>query len=190
MPARSLETALARVTLGMLVVYIPGETWASLPDGLLNPYYIVDAIAMVLLLFGALHSLRARPRPAPGMLCGGTGGRPPMAGGPRSTDGRTLPTEARSITAKRNSPSSRAPRLWPSAASCFRSTWSSNPHRRDSRSEHLCSNSRNHLSAPGAPERLEQSSSVRTEFDMASLAERKPRKQERTASKTKRATAP
>ena len=73
MPARSLETALARVTLGMLVVYIPGETWASLPDGLLNPYYIVDAIAMVLLLFGALHSLRARPRPAPGMLCGAYG---------------------------------------------------------------------------------------------------------------------
>jgi hypothetical protein len=73
MPARSLETALAHLTLGMLVVYIPGETWASLPDGLLNPYYIVDAIAMVLLLFGALHSLRARPRAAPGMLCGGYG---------------------------------------------------------------------------------------------------------------------
>jgi len=28
---------------------------------------------MVLLLFGALHSLRARPRPAPGMLCGAYG---------------------------------------------------------------------------------------------------------------------
>jgi hypothetical protein len=70
---RSLETALARATLGVLIIYIPAETWVSLPDGLLNPYYIVDAIAMALLLSGALRSLRARPRPAPGILCGAYG---------------------------------------------------------------------------------------------------------------------
>jgi hypothetical protein len=57
----------------MLIVYSPGETWVSWSEGLLSPYYIVDAIAMVLLLYGALHSLRARPRRAPGILCGAYG---------------------------------------------------------------------------------------------------------------------
>jgi 4-amino-4-deoxy-L-arabinose transferase-like glycosyltransferase len=70
---RSLETALARATLVMLAVYIPAETWASASESLLSPYYIVDAIAMGLLLYGALHSLRARPRRAPGILCGAYG---------------------------------------------------------------------------------------------------------------------
>jgi hypothetical protein len=73
MRARSVETALARVTLGILIVYVPVETWASLPHGLLNPYYIIDAVAMVLLFLGARHSLRARPRSAAGMLCGAYG---------------------------------------------------------------------------------------------------------------------
>jgi hypothetical protein len=73
MPARSLETGLARVTLAMLIIYVPAETWVSLAEGLLSPFYIIDAIAMALLLYGALHSLRARPRRAPGILCGAYG---------------------------------------------------------------------------------------------------------------------
>jgi hypothetical protein len=69
MTPRTLETALARFTLGVLVIYIPVETWASIPYGMLNPNYLIDAIAMVLLLIGSLHSLRARPHPAPALLC-------------------------------------------------------------------------------------------------------------------------
>jgi hypothetical protein len=66
---RRLETALAYVTLALLVLYVPLETWVSLPYGLTNPFYIIDVIAMVLLFAGAMHSLRSRPRPAPGLLC-------------------------------------------------------------------------------------------------------------------------
>ena len=66
---RRLETGLACLTLAMLVLYVPLETWVSLPYGLTNPFYIVDVIAMVLLFAGAMRSLRARPRPAPGLLC-------------------------------------------------------------------------------------------------------------------------
>ena len=73
MPPRSLETVLARATLVMLAVYIPAETWVSWSDGLLNAYYIIDAIAMALLLYGALHSLRTRPRRAAGIMCGAYG---------------------------------------------------------------------------------------------------------------------
>ncbi len=57
---RSLETGLAWFTLLALAVYAPLETWFSRGD-LSSPGYIVDAIAMVLLLTGALHSLRMRP---------------------------------------------------------------------------------------------------------------------------------
>ena len=67
--ARHVETALAYATLALLSLYIPLETWVSLSQGLTSPFYIVDAIAMGLLLAGALHSLRARPRPAPGLRC-------------------------------------------------------------------------------------------------------------------------
>jgi hypothetical protein len=66
---RRLETALAYATLAMLVAYVPLETWVSLPYGLTSPFYIIDAIAMALLFAGAMHSLRSRPRPAPGLLC-------------------------------------------------------------------------------------------------------------------------
>ena len=65
---RRVETVLAYGTLGLLVVYIPVETYVSWPRGLLNPYYVIDAIAMALLLWGAVHSLRARPRPSPELL--------------------------------------------------------------------------------------------------------------------------
>ena len=69
MSRRAIETALSYFTLALLVIYIPVETWASLPAGLLDPYYLVDAIAMVLLLWGAVHSLRCRPRTSPELLC-------------------------------------------------------------------------------------------------------------------------
>lgn len=68
---RRLETRLARATQVALVFYFPIETWTSWSHDywLLNPFYIVDLIAMALLLYGATRSLRARPRPAPGALC-------------------------------------------------------------------------------------------------------------------------
>lgn len=69
MKLRNLETGLAWFTLAGTAVYVPVETWASLPHGLINPFYIVDLIAMVLLFVGAMRSLRARPDSAPGVLC-------------------------------------------------------------------------------------------------------------------------
>ncbi len=66
---RGVETVLAYWTLVVLVIYIPVETWGSWPRGLLNPYYLIDAIAMALSLWGAVHSLRSRPRPSPEILC-------------------------------------------------------------------------------------------------------------------------
>jgi hypothetical protein len=69
MDVRKTETALARFTLAVLFLYVPLETFASWSEGLLNPFYLVDVIAMLLLLAGALHSLRARPGSAPGILC-------------------------------------------------------------------------------------------------------------------------
>jgi hypothetical protein len=44
------------------------EIWVSLPD-LTHPFFVIGAIAMVLLVWGGVHSLRARPRRAPGLLC-------------------------------------------------------------------------------------------------------------------------
>jgi hypothetical protein len=71
MDNRRTETALARATLLALVLYFPVETWTSWKHEywLFNPFYIIDLIAMLLLLYGAMRSLRARPRPAPGALC-------------------------------------------------------------------------------------------------------------------------
>jgi hypothetical protein len=71
MNLRSIETALAWFTFAALSVYAPVETWTSLPHGLLSPFYLVDVIAMMLLFVGAVRSLRARPDPAPGLLCAG-----------------------------------------------------------------------------------------------------------------------
>jgi hypothetical protein len=65
---RRSETRLAWTTLVLSAVYIPVETWVSLPD-LTHPFFVIDAIAMVLLVWGAVQSLRARPRRAPGVLC-------------------------------------------------------------------------------------------------------------------------
>ena len=69
MSLRSIETGLAWFTLGALVVYFPVETWASWAEGLWNPFYLVDLIAMILLGWGAVRSLRARPESAPAVLC-------------------------------------------------------------------------------------------------------------------------
>ena len=66
---RGVETVLAYWTLVVLAIYIPVETWGSWPRGLLNPYYLIDAIAMALSLWGAVHSLRRRPRSSPAILC-------------------------------------------------------------------------------------------------------------------------
>jgi hypothetical protein len=85
---RQLETSLACATLWSLLFYVPLETWASLPYGLLNPFYLVDVIAMALLAVGAAHSLRARPRPAPGLLCAGIAWA--AANGWRATFGRIV----------------------------------------------------------------------------------------------------
>lgn len=68
MDLRKAETGLARFTLGGLAVYVPVETWVSLPE-LWDPFYLIDLIAMLLLFWGAVHSLRARPSPAPEVLC-------------------------------------------------------------------------------------------------------------------------
>ena len=71
MTPRSVETAVARFTLVLLLAYAPLETWVSWPSGLTNPFYLVDVIGFALLLWGALVSLRARPGIAPGVLCAG-----------------------------------------------------------------------------------------------------------------------
>jgi hypothetical protein len=69
--SRSIETVLARATLIALLLYFPVETWTSWRHDywLFNPFYVIDLIAMLLLLYGAVRSLRARPRMAPGALC-------------------------------------------------------------------------------------------------------------------------
>ena len=85
---RQIETGLAYATLGLLVFYVPIETWASWPYGLWNPFYLVDVIAMAMLFVGAIHSLRARPRPAPGLLCAGIAWS--AANGWRATFGRIV----------------------------------------------------------------------------------------------------
>ena len=61
MTPRSVETTIARFTLGLLLVYVPAETWVSWPSGLTDPFYLVDVVAFALLLWGAVTSLRARP---------------------------------------------------------------------------------------------------------------------------------
>ena len=70
MTPRSVETAVVRFTLVVLLVYAPLETWASWP-ALTDPFYLVDVVGFGLLLWGALVSLRARPGVAPGVLCAG-----------------------------------------------------------------------------------------------------------------------
>ena len=51
MTPRSVETTIARFTLGLLLVYVPVETWVSWPSGLTDPFYLVDVVAFALLLW-------------------------------------------------------------------------------------------------------------------------------------------
>ncbi len=69
---RFQESLLALFSLAALLVYVPVETYESRTD-LTSPGYVVDVIAMVLLLASSLHSLRARPHRAIGPLCGAWG---------------------------------------------------------------------------------------------------------------------
>ena len=64
---RQFETGLAWFSLGVLLVYAPIESWGA---DLTSPGYIVDLIAMALLLFSAAVSLQVRPRTAIALLCG------------------------------------------------------------------------------------------------------------------------
>ena len=64
-----LERRLAIFTIGFLGFYAPFETWWSWANGLLDPFYIVDFVAMALLLWGALQ-VRRRPG-SPGILTAG-----------------------------------------------------------------------------------------------------------------------
>ena len=55
---RRSETRLAWIALTLSAIYIPMETWVSLPD-LTHPFFVIDAVAMALVVWGAVHSLRA-----------------------------------------------------------------------------------------------------------------------------------
>jgi hypothetical protein len=71
---RRFETLLARLTLAGLAVYAPLETVASwqMVGGvqvLAHPGYWQSLAAFGLLLWGAVRSLRARPNPAPAVMC-------------------------------------------------------------------------------------------------------------------------
>lgn len=69
---RRIESGLAYFSLGSLLLYIPLETYVSWPS-LHNPGYLVDVIGFVLLAFGGLHSLRARPHQGIAPLCAAWG---------------------------------------------------------------------------------------------------------------------
>lgn len=69
-----METRVAQATLVALAVFAPVETYATWQmlggaGGLIHPSYIVTFTGMVLMLTGAVHSLRARPRRSPELLC-------------------------------------------------------------------------------------------------------------------------
>lgn len=67
---RTIETRLAILTLVALAVFAPVETIASWQmAGLIHPGFLLSLTAMVLLALGPWHSLRARPRRAPALLC-------------------------------------------------------------------------------------------------------------------------
>lgn len=91
MNTRAIETRLSWFTLFMLAIYAPVETWTSLRSGLLNPFYLIDLIAIVLLLAGALKSLRARPDVSPALLCAAYGWT--AANAWRATFGRMVELE-------------------------------------------------------------------------------------------------
>ncbi|MEM7219423.1 MAG: hypothetical protein AAF515_13740 [Pseudomonadota bacterium] len=68
---RGLETILVWYTAITVAIYLPLETYASLPYGLMNPYYLVDLVAILLMIWGAWRSWRARPGSAVAVLIAG-----------------------------------------------------------------------------------------------------------------------
>jgi hypothetical protein len=71
---RAIETRLAKFTLVGLAVYAPLETTASWqmfggPAVLIHPGFLHSIAGAILLFAGAKHSLNARPRAAPALLC-------------------------------------------------------------------------------------------------------------------------
>jgi hypothetical protein len=72
---RTTETRLAKLSLWALAIFLPVETYASYVFAesgarfLIHPGYLHSVAGMVLLFVGARHSLKARPRSAPGLLC-------------------------------------------------------------------------------------------------------------------------
>ena len=71
MTRRKIETGICWYTVFVLALYLPLETWTSLPAGLLSPYYIVDLVGMILMGLGVKASLHARPNSNPAILCVG-----------------------------------------------------------------------------------------------------------------------
>jgi hypothetical protein len=74
MNLRTIETQLARLTLVALAVFALVETVASWQmfggsRALVHPGYLGSVAGIVLLYVGARHSLRARPRRAPAVMC-------------------------------------------------------------------------------------------------------------------------
>ena len=72
--SRRIETRLAGLTLAGLAVYAPLETIASwqMVGGvhvLVHPGFLQSLVAFGLLFWGSMRSLRARPRPAPAIVC-------------------------------------------------------------------------------------------------------------------------
>ena len=71
---RTLETRIAKLTLIGLALFAPIETYATWQmlggaRGLVHPAFIVTFAGMVLMFVGARHSLQARPRCSPALMC-------------------------------------------------------------------------------------------------------------------------
>ena len=58
-------------TVVTLVIYLPLETYASIPYGLTNPFYLVDLVAMGLMAWGAWRSWQTRPASSVSVMIAG-----------------------------------------------------------------------------------------------------------------------
>lgn len=63
-----VERILTWFTLVFAVVFAPIETIVSWKYGLLSPYYLVDALGIVLLFWGAMRSIRRRCTSSPSVM--------------------------------------------------------------------------------------------------------------------------